>query len=949
MNDRVVEIVDRAAGTFDSELLTDMSLLCRRTVLGYLDPDEQLQYLFVNRNKGLRAYDLKHPDVSDDFTTNGKAEKNPEGNRAAVMAITSERVQYLIGQSNEDLRFNVALGDIRAVRRETNHGLVDIAIRDSKLKFLFTPQPPQDVDEAVTYIGCQVRSSAPETTATGPTYKYSVESRGSDPDSGPDLGSDSESGHSTGTSRQDSDGRTDPGSNGENEQSAEDWDWIENEAAEDDTSGSDSARTQRIEEADSETTTGATRSGGTGTRPGLTSATKRSEGHDTASEDGDRRTEKTAPEPPSVVTSHIEASQEAFAGIRSPYEDPDAAYSAAVEAYGELCRALQALPSDDFDEYEARLESRLVELESLIELLDGYGPTLTAARNLVERSAGQEDEPTLEDGYTREALVGELAELKSAAAELTVGTEPIERLHAELTEPEDSRATDKEAEPRDAPVSQPNSCPDDSFREPSEDAQPAESAPDETGGSPPEGSSSEIDGDSTVSQSPATAALTRPERVAHHVFIHPDAPITSETRELLYDLAETLDEFDIRSANLNDASDLLSTLERQIDAVDAAEGVETKYLDHVRQRVEEHRGTVDQLLDVLIETRRRVRIGAGEHTSIPHQELVELRERLSEGSELSDRLNRDSMRLYLLLDEVNELIEAAERDTADSPEGHRPSTSGTVEPSPSALVDQSTDVRANEVSEWYDAVRNLAQVTGAIKDGVGDVDAPMRDWCEAVGQFVSNGRDQHPSYGELQMEHNEFSMSDYRDVYGNGERTTEFHFVEVEPLTKTVRAILRRVSAQSMDEVYLPVAPDSKVRLPVIVETPEEFERAVRLLEEFPTSLVPATPVEDEATDDSSSGGGTEDSPKTEAGTGTTDESTGDTDESDYDKERGTTSGGGDSPLTDLGGVTPQVAEALQSAGITSREQLISTDMDELAGIEGVGKAIAQRIKMQVG
>jgi predicted flap endonuclease-1-like 5' DNA nuclease len=303
----------------------------------------------------------------------------------------------------------------------------------------------------------------------------------------------------------------------------------------------------------------------------------------------------------------------------------------------------------------------------------------------------------------------------------------------------------------------------------------------------------------------------------------------------------------------------------------------------------------------------------------------------------------------MLLDEVDELLEAAESETNDSSEAQQDPTGGITDPDPSAPVDRSTDIQANELSEWYDAVRNLAEVTVAIKNGVSDVDAPMRDWCEAVGQFAANGGERHPAYGKLQMEHNRFSMSDYREVYGNGERTTEFHFVEVEPLTKTVHTILQRVSGRSMDEVYLPVAPASKVRLPVIVETPDELQRAVGLLEEFPTQLEPAAPVEDEGTDESPSGVDTEGSPGTEAETGTTDKDTDDTEESDHDEGGGATSGDGNPPLTDLGGVTPQVAEALRRAGITSREQLVSTDMDELAGIDGVGKAIAQRIKMQVG
>jgi predicted flap endonuclease-1-like 5' DNA nuclease len=56
-----------------------------------------------------------------------------------------------------------------------------------------------------------------------------------------------------------------------------------------------------------------------------------------------------------------------------------------------------------------------------------------------------------------------------------------------------------------------------------------------------------------------------------------------------------------------------------------------------------------------------------------------------------------------------------------------------------------------------------------------------------------------------------------------------------------------------------------------------------------------------------------------------------------------------EAPLTDIGGVTEDVANALRDADITTREQLTEVDLSSLAEINGISSAIAQRIKMQVG
>ena len=53
--------------------------------------------------------------------------------------------------------------------------------------------------------------------------------------------------------------------------------------------------------------------------------------------------------------------------------------------------------------------------------------------------------------------------------------------------------------------------------------------------------------------------------------------------------------------------------------------------------------------------------------------------------------------------------------------------------------------------------------------------------------------------------------------------------------------------------------------------------------------------------------------------------------------------------LTDIGGVGPSKAEALEAAGFESVEDVRAASEDELAEVEGIGNALAARIKADVG
>ena len=146
----------------------------------------------------------------------------------------------------------------------------------------------------------------------------------------------------------------------------------------------------------------------------------------------------------------------------------------------------------------------------------------------------------------------------------------------------------------------------------------------------------------------------------------------------------------------------------------------------------------------------------------------------------------------------------------------------------------------NELAELYAAFGSLESVLDALITAEDTVDygdgSPLAEWYDAVfDRWAGDGFEDAPNYGEQQHRRNDFSISDYRDAHGDGERVTEFTVVETRPLRQGHRRVFVDRGVIDSDESFsIPVAPEAGVRLPAVVRTDEELAAARALLAEFP-------------------------------------------------------------------------------------------------------------------
>lgn len=140
----------------------------------------------------------------------------------------------------------------------------------------------------------------------------------------------------------------------------------------------------------------------------------------------------------------------------------------------------------------------------------------------------------------------------------------------------------------------------------------------------------------------------------------------------------------------------------------------------------------------------------------------------------------------------------------------------------------------NELADVYDGLYSIYK---HLPDHVNPV------WEEAIETALFGGEYLTPSadhYGKQQADTNNFGMPEYRDVYGNGERVTDF------PTTETGQ--LRPEDQHLTDTpLELPLTPISRAVLPLNPNN-EDLGEALALLAEFP-----AVPGEDSSEYDGSS------------------------------------------------------------------------------------------------
>lgn len=141
---------------------------------------------------------------------------------------------------------------------------------------------------------------------------------------------------------------------------------------------------------------------------------------------------------------------------------------------------------------------------------------------------------------------------------------------------------------------------------------------------------------------------------------------------------------------------------------------------------------------------------------------------------------------------------------------------------PGRATDDDETVSPNKLAELYDALY-------ALFESIPETVHPW--WSEALESVIFGGeflRCDADSYGTQQNEYNDFSISEYRDRYGDGDHITEFQIIQtvVKPAPE---------DHHDAPDINCPVAPDSEVALPV-APTIDELPQALRLLNEFPVT-----------------------------------------------------------------------------------------------------------------
>lgn len=183
-------------------------------------------------------------------------------------------------------------------------------------------------------------------------------------------------------------------------------------------------------------------------------------------------------------------------------------------------------------------------------------------------------------------------------------------------------------------------------------------------------------------------------------------------------------------------------------------------------------------------------------------------------------------------------------DTTDSPDD-QPETGEDTEDetgfdfSKTAAAGEDTEaegISPNELTELYEAFGMLQAVIDQLLPHLDpQTEAASKEWYQAVYEYWSGeGPAEAPSYGEQQRGRNDFSIDDYRDEYGDGNRITEFQVIDTIPIEDATRDDLGDLDLAVEAKGVVPVTPRSGVPLPVLVRTKAELSNALELLAEFP-------------------------------------------------------------------------------------------------------------------
>ena len=166
------------------------------------------------------------------------------------------------------------------------------------------------------------------------------------------------------------------------------------------------------------------------------------------------------------------------------------------------------------------------------------------------------------------------------------------------------------------------------------------------------------------------------------------------------------------------------------------------------------------------------------------------------------------------------------------------------------------DIQANQLSEYYEAVRCVRKVAETVLQLRGtDIDPEdltdprvqyyvLLDACigQAYPELMFTG------YGQQHRDRLPFGIKEYRQVFGDGDWVTEYHGIAVEPYDdKTQSWLAEQTWLEDTQRFVRPCGPDDISPLPEMVESFEDLRGALATLATFPA--YPPLPMETGATE----------------------------------------------------------------------------------------------------
>lgn len=160
------------------------------------------------------------------------------------------------------------------------------------------------------------------------------------------------------------------------------------------------------------------------------------------------------------------------------------------------------------------------------------------------------------------------------------------------------------------------------------------------------------------------------------------------------------------------------------------------------------------------------------------------------------------------------------------------------------------EVTANPLSELYEAFRSIGSAIKAILEhddtpvSTSNKSEPIVQYYTIIQAIIGDPDhlpDNTSGYGPQQATRTDFQMTEYREVFGNGNLVTEFQCIDVEPLKHRTKERLSKYEiADNPSMVIRPIAPKSEQPIPEYVSDVEELHEALELIAEFPA--VPSAP-----------------------------------------------------------------------------------------------------------